>query len=114
MKEDWIDLTNYREHPSQKGFQVFHFTKLDQADFFEIKLQESDLFYERYNEEKGSHTVYYFAVKLKDMELVRKLNDVTIGKFRSPFIASTPVRWLIFAATLVILTLAIIGAIKNS
>ena len=33
--ENLFDFTNYREHPTQKEYQVFHFVRKDQANFFE-------------------------------------------------------------------------------
>lgn len=114
MKEDWIDLTNYREHPTQKSYQVVHFSIEEQADFFENLLTESNITYERHNEEKLNRTIYYFAVRNSDMTVVKNLNNIALGKFRSPFIPTSPLRWIVLTISFIVLALAIIGAIKNS
>ena len=38
-----FDLTNYRIHPSDKSYNVYHFTKPEQADYFETLLIEYKL-----------------------------------------------------------------------
>lgn len=112
--EDWIDLTNYREHPTQKNYQVFHFTNEEQADFFEELLINANIHFERHNEMREGASVQYFGISKNDMAEVKQLNLEAIGRFRKPFIANSGFRWILILVSLLVLALAIIGAIKNS
>jgi len=111
--EELLDFTNYRVHPTQKSFQVFHFARADQAGFFENLLIEQKIEYERHNDNKDKGIVYYFAIKKKYFKQVEKLNNMTIGQYRSKFIANSTMRWLIIIIGTLALTLAIVGYVKN-
>lgn len=111
--EELLDFTNYRIHPSQKKFHVFHFARADQAGFFENLLIEHKVEYERHNDNKDNGLVYYFAIHKKFFKEVEKLNNMAIGQYRSKFIANSSMRWIIIVIGTLALTLAIIGYLKS-
>ncbi|UTW61220.1 hypothetical protein KFE98_14510 [bacterium SCSIO 12741] len=107
--EDWIDLTNYRRHPTQYEYQVFHFKTAQHAAFFENLLVEHKIEFERHDERQPAGMVYYFALHQKDLKEAVRLNHLTIGKFRSRFIPDATFRWLIILFALISMTLALVG-----
>ncbi|MBD78469.1 MAG: hypothetical protein CL840_06085 [Crocinitomicaceae bacterium] len=111
--EELFDFTNYREHPTQKSYQVFHFSRADQAGFFENLLIEHKIEYERYDDSKDKGMVYYFAIKKINFKEVEPLNNMTIGQYRSKFIPNAALRWVIIAFGTIALTFALIGYIKS-
>lgn len=111
--EELLDFTNYRIHPTQKNYNVFHFARADQAQFFENLLIEQKIEFERHDERKDNGMVYYFGVKKKYFKQVEKLNNMAIGQYRSKFIANSGMRWIIIIIGMLALTLAIVGYIKT-
>jgi len=115
MKEDdfhLIDLTNYKQHPTRSDIQVFFFRELERADYFEKLLKEKELFFEKYVEDEGNLRVY-FGVKRSDMGSVKILNNLTIGKFREPFISNKFLRYFIIGLSALALSFVIVGAVRS-
>ena len=108
-----FDLTNYRIHPSDKSYNVYHFTKPEQAAYFETLLIEYKLHFERYNEKKGDRLVYYFGIKRVDENTSNQLNNLTLGRYRRKFIPDRTIRLGIMFLSVGILLLAIVGFIKS-
>lgn len=109
-----FDLTNYRIHPTDKSYNVYHFSKTEQAEYFETLLIEFKLHFERHNEDKGDRTVYYFAIKRVDEKVSNQLNNQTLGRYRRKFIPDQRLRTGIMIVSLFILLIAIIGFIKSN
>ncbi len=109
-----FDLTNYRIHPTDKSFNVYHFTKAEQADYFETLLIEYKLYFERHDEMKGDRMVYYFGIKRTEEKVSNQLNNLTQGRYRRKFIPDHRLRTFIMIISLGVLLLAIVGFFKTS
>ncbi len=103
---------NIQDHPTNRNKKVFFFKDGAQADYFEQLINEQQIIYEKQIDKEGDHTIY-FGIKTSDFKAVKKLNYLTIGHFRKPFIADTFFRYLLISISLIILTLAIIGSILS-
>lgn len=108
-----INLTNYRDHPSERGYVVFFYTDFQMANYFEELLVEEDIPYERAVDQETGAKRYLFGVHKKHQQKLLKLNDLAIGKFRKPFIGSAVLRWIILGITAAMLLLGILGYIFN-
>jgi len=107
-----IDLTNYRDHPSTSGYVVFFFGTYDMAVSFEDMLSQENIFFEKDVSESGEKKRYLYAVKRRDAERVKILNNMAMGKHRGRFISDPIVRNLILFIFLATLILALIGYLK--
>ncbi len=110
---DFLDFTNFRDHPTQEYIIVFHYYEKERSEYFMELLRKEDIWFESDMDRSGK-TVYYVATKRVDFKRTEYLNNLTIGKFRKKFIADKPLRILVFIISALILTLAILGAIKAS
>lgn len=104
---------NFQDHPTNRRMKVFFFRKVEEANYFEVMLVESKIEYEKQIDQAGDQRIYY-GVKVKDFKAAKKLNFLTIGHFRKPFIPDAFFRYFIITISIVILTLAISGAILSS
>lgn len=91
-------------HPERRGYEVYHFHKIEEADFFEDLLKKKNLFYERAEDQIKDTTIYLFGVKSDDMDAVDSANYLTKGTFRKNMVSDKFLRYL-----LVILGLGLIG-----
>lgn len=108
-----IDLTNYREHPTRKGFTVFFFYSEEQIEYFQALLSADNIWFEAESEVDESGK-YYVAIKKSDEKKVLYLNNLVIGKFRNKFIANPLLRYTVIVGSIVILALAFIGYLKGA
>lgn len=106
-------LPNYDEHPSKSNYMVFTFRNLEMANYFENELIERGIFYESSKDEIRNGFLFYFGVKKADKAEVYKLNLITHGKFRKPFFGNKYLRIVLITILVGLVTLAIIGFIKN-
>jgi hypothetical protein len=114
VSDEWLDFTNYRDHPTVKGYHVYFFKLLQQAEFFEILLRANGIPYERYDElENPAQPRFLFAIARHFESRVRPLNFEAIGKYRQKFIPLASVRWLIIILGLGMLLLAVLGYLKS-
>ena len=110
--EDVLDFTNYRKHPTDRRYLVYHYTKKAQADYFEHLLVESKLFFERHEENReGKGVTYYFAIKRVDEKNVAHFNNLAIGRYRNRFIPDNTLRYFVIAISIIAISLAVIGFI---
>jgi len=107
-----LNLQNHREHPSNPHYLVYFFSKKASADYFEELLISRNIHYERAIEEGGGER-HLFGIKKIDESRVEKLNYEALGRHRDKFIPSAIFRYVILGVTLILLLLAIIGAIKS-
>jgi hypothetical protein len=107
-----MHLVNIKDHPTNSKKRVFFFTEKEKADYFEELLKAEGYYYEKQIDHEGDQTIYY-GVKSSDFEKVKKLNYLTIGHFRSPFIPDKGFRYFLIAISIIILGLAISGAILS-
>jgi hypothetical protein len=102
-------FVNINEHPTNNRKKVFFYKDLEHAHYFENLLRESKLKFEKQIDEEGDQTVY-FGVNTSDFEKVKRINYLTIGHFRKPFIPDTVLRYFVIFISIVVLSLAFVGA----
>lgn len=107
----FIDFTNFRDHPERKGYVVFRYYKLEQGDYFEGLMKEANIWYEKFvdDDEHRSKDIVLFGVKKQDFARAQHLNNIAIGKYRSPFIPYKGLRLVMIAFFFVIMGLAVAG-----
>ena len=105
-----LSLQNFQDHPTSRNKKVFYFKDHTHAAHFETMLVENKVDFERQIDEEGDQRIYY-GVKTSDYKAVLKLNFLTLGAFRKPFIPDRFFRYFVIALSLFILGLAILGAI---
>ncbi len=106
-------LVNIKDHPTNQKKRVFFYKVIEQADHFENLLIQEELYYEKQVDVEGDQTIY-FGVRSSDFERVKKLNYLTIGHFRKPFIPDKAFRIILIVISLLVLGLAIAGALLSS
>lgn len=111
--EERFDFTNWRKHPTKQRYYVFFFTSIEQGIHFEFLLTEKSIWFERFEDEDQPNRPIWFAIDKNDLEKVKYINNLTLGKYRKPFIPNPTLRWAVILFALSILALAIGGAIMN-
>lgn len=111
--EEKLDFTNWRQHPTQKRYFVFFFSSLPQGNYFEQLLVEHKVWFEKHLDDEDDKRPIWFAVERGDMETVKQLNHLAIGKYRSRFIPSKAMRIVVFVVSAITIALMIMGIIKN-
>ncbi|MGD1844529.1 MAG: hypothetical protein ACFB10_03965 [Salibacteraceae bacterium] len=110
---DTFNLTNWRPHPQDSKYLVYHFAEVKQADYFEQLLVGKKIYYKRFHEQENDQDIHYFAVLRREEMEARKLNYLAIGRYREKFIPNAGFRWLVLIVSLGILGLAIAGWIMS-
>lgn len=109
--EDRFNFTNKLRHPTNERKVVYRFYQRDQAEYFTELLVDADIDFEAQVDEEDKRQPTYFGVAKHLERQVDKLNFIAMGRNREKFIASSPVRWIIMAISLVALLLAVAGAL---
>ena len=113
IDEGMIKLTNHNDHPTNKAYKVFFFYKEEQSNFFKKTLEEENIFYEYGEDENSRGKIFLFGVRKTDNLKVSKLNYITLGKFRDPFIKQKWAQYLVIFLSIFIVLFAIISFYKN-
>jgi hypothetical protein len=106
-----LDLTNFKEHPVEKSFMVFHFSDPQRAEFFESELNSGKLFFEKHLDEEDKRI--YFAVRRADFRMVSAINDDSRIRFRKPFIPDKSLRYFVLSLFFIMVVLALGGIISE-
>lgn len=106
-------LVNYNDHPTNRRKKVFFFHQQAHANYFEMMLIESKIKYEKQVDEKGDGR-FYFGIGVADFKQVQHYNYLTIGHYRKRFISDKPLRVVVLTISIIVLTLAIAGAIISN
>lgn len=109
-----FNFTNYRTHPTNRNYEIFNFKDPERAAYFETLLVEYKILFEKDEDETEKGYCYLYAIHKKDFKTVAKLNNLTIGHFRRPFIADTYFRWIVILVGIGVVALSLIGYwVKN-
>lgn len=103
---------NFTDHPTNRNKMVFHFKIEAHAIYFQRLLNEHKIRHERQVDEEGDKTVY-FGVMKTDYKEAKRLNYLTYGYFRKPFITEPFFKYLLLIVTLTAVFLAIFGALTS-
>ncbi|CAG5078687.1 hypothetical protein [Parvicella tangerina] len=109
-----LSLVNHQEHPTRPGYLVYHFKIPEHASYFEELMNERGLFYERFDEQRNGEDVYWFGVRDGDHDAVEIINYTVKGKFRKPLIRDKGARYFVIGFGILIILLAIVGAIMSN
>jgi hypothetical protein len=112
--EEQFNFTNKLRHPTRDQMVVYRFYDRKQADTFTELLVDAGIDFEAQVDEDDERKPTYFGVKRILEAQVDRLNYLAIGKHRDKFIAAAPIRWITLTIALVVLLLAIFGAITQS
>lgn len=109
-----MSLVNHQIHPTREGYMVFHFKNSLHAQTFQDLLTERSLFYERFDEDRGSEQIQWFGVREQDFDEIEVLNYKVKGLHRKPMIKDKMIRYIIVGLGLLIILIAIIGGIMSN
>ncbi|MBD99053.1 MAG: hypothetical protein CMO34_04345 [Verrucomicrobia bacterium] len=108
----WTKI-NFQEHPTNIRKKVFFFEEEEHARHFEDLLQKESIRFEKQIDHQEDRKIY-FGVSLADFEKVKKLNYITIGKYRQKFIPDTALRWFVIGISILVLIMALIGLLLST
>lgn len=113
MNEGFLRITNHQDHPTNNAYKVFFFYIKEQADFFESLLKEKGIKYESGEDEKNGKPIYMFGVLQTDLNVVKELNYLALGKYRRPIFGSKLNQYFILVIGAAILLFALISFMMN-
>ncbi|MDA9312641.1 hypothetical protein OAD50_00140 [Vicingaceae bacterium] len=105
-----ISTINFQEHPTNRNLKVFFYSDTDHAVHFEGLLKEQSIEFEKQIDAEGDQKIYY-GIHITHFNEVKRLNYLTIGKFRKKFIPDLFFRILLLTISILVLGLAITGAL---
>tara|TARA_B110000046_G_scaffold78688_1_gene86776 strand:- start:751 stop:1080 length:330 start_codon:yes stop_codon:yes gene_type:complete len=105
-----ISTINFQEHPTDRNIKVFFYSNAVHADHFEALLNEQSIEFEKQIDAEGDQKIYY-GIHIAHFKEAKRLNYLTIGKFRKKFIPDLFFRLLIITISILVLGLAITGAL---
>ncbi|MBL7965223.1 MAG: hypothetical protein JNM31_15415 [Flavobacteriales bacterium] len=106
----FLDITNYREHPTEVNWLVFRFGERAWRDEYAEELRKAGIPHEVDPENKAPYMV---AVRRGQRKKAVELNYLVLGRHRSPFLGSGALRWVLIGLVVLTLLLAVIGALRG-
>jgi hypothetical protein len=106
----FLDLSNFRDHPTEKNFIVFFYTNQETALYFESLLILNNIIYDK---DTDSNRMYY-AISRKQFKLCQELNNQALNKFRKPFIPQKSLRYFVLVLFFLFILVAVIGYLKSA
>ena len=88
MNEGFLQVTNHKEHPTNKAYKVFFFYTKQESLYFKSLLVKNQIFFEQGNDQTKKGDIYLFGIRKTDLNKVSKINYETLGKFRKPIFAT--------------------------
>jgi hypothetical protein len=107
-----ISTINFQDHPTNRNIKVFFFSNVEHANHFESLLQEQSIDFEKQIDEDGDQRIYY-GIHIRHFKESKRLNYLTIGKFRNKFIPDLFFRILLISISLLVVGLSIAGALLS-
>ncbi len=114
MNEGFLQVTNHRDHPTNKAYKVFFFRKKEEADHFEALIAEKNINYEKGSEDTEKGELYLYGIRKTDLKLVKKLNYTAIGKYRNPIFSNSSIKYILFGLVIVIAIFIFISYYYNT
>lgn len=112
--EEEFNFTNKLKHPSNPMKVVYRHFVQEQADYFSTLLVDAKIDFEAQIDEEDERKPTYFGVAKAKESQVDRLNYTALGKGRDKFIASAAMRWIILSISILILLLAVLGAMLDA
>jgi len=107
-----INLTNYSDHPVRVGYTVFKFYEKERAVYFKTLLEKDNIWFES-SEENEEQYIHFFGIRKADHKKALHKNYLVSAKYRKRIIANRYLGWAIIIISMLLITLAIVGAIKT-
>lgn len=108
-----MGLVNYRVHPGNEQYRVFSFNTVQEADMMEAELEKRNIWFERDTDEIKEGTIHLFGVEKSDFKAAMQANYAVSAKHRNHIIKNKFLRIALITLTLSLVTLGIIGYVKN-
>ena len=108
-----LGLVNYKTHPTNKGYKVFSFNSVPEADMFAEELSKRSIWYERDEEEIKEGTIYLFGVANDDFKRAMDANFMVSAAHRNHMIKNKFLRIALVTLTVSMVTLGVIGYVKK-
>lgn len=108
-----LGFVNYTQHPENPDYVVFRFADVNRANSFREALQLQKIWFEEANEEKKQVTYTLFGLHKTDYNKAQKINISVEAKHKKFLIPGKFFRWFVVLFGVTMITLAIIGFIKN-
>ncbi|MFL2571344.1 MAG: hypothetical protein ACJ0QL_05665 [Parvicellaceae bacterium] len=113
MNEGFLQVTNHKEHPTNKAYKVFFFYTKQESLYFKSLLEESQIFFEQGSDQTKKGDIFLFGIRKTDLNKVSKINYETLGKFRKPIFANKKLQFFILGLGLFILLITLISYIVS-
>ncbi|MFT6165806.1 MAG: hypothetical protein ACJAV5_001153 [Vicingaceae bacterium] len=107
-----ISTINFQEHPTNRNLKVFFYSNTEHAYHFESLLLEQSIKFEKQIDIEGDQRIYY-GIHIAHFNEAKRLNYLTIGKFRKKFIPDLFFRLLLITVSILVVGLAIAGALLS-
>jgi hypothetical protein len=107
-----LNITNYNPHPENPNYTVFHFYRVDLSGEFEKLLNENNIPFEKAVEQRD-RTIYLYGIKNAYYKEAVRLNFLTYGKFRDPFIPNRFLGFTLIIIVFIMIVIALIGFMKS-
>jgi hypothetical protein len=108
-----LGFVNYTQHPENPDYVVFRFADVNRANSFRTELQQQKIWFEEANEDKKQVTYTLFGLHKTDYNKAQKINITVEAKHKKFLIPGKFFRWFVVLFGITMITLAIIGFIKN-
>ena len=109
-----LGFVNYTQHPENPDYVVFRFADVNRANSFRTELQQQKIWFEEGSEEKKQVTYTLFGLHKTDYNKAQKINFAVEAKHKKFLIPGKFFRWFVVLFGITMITLAIIGFIKNA
>jgi hypothetical protein len=109
-----LGFVNYTQHPENSDYVVFRFADVNRANSFRTELQQQKIWFEEANEDKKQVTYTLFGLHKTDYNKAQKINIAVEAKHKKFLIPGKFFRWFVVLFGITMITLAIIGFIKNA
>lgn len=107
-----FNLANYHTHPEYKDFTVFTFKNKEQSYFFESKLLEENIPFEKGIDDEKQ--IIMFGIKNTLFAKAQKINADSFAKYKKAFIPDNTLRFTMLGIFFILIAIAITGYIKTT
>lgn len=108
-----LGFVNYTQHPENPDYVVFRFADVNRANSFRTEIQQQKIWFEEAQEVKKQVTYTLFGLHKTDYNKAQKINFAVEAKHKKFLIPGKFFRWFVVLFGITMITLAIIGFIKN-
>jgi hypothetical protein len=108
-----LGMVNYHKHPTDSNYVVYRFRDINRANYFEKRLAEEKVWFERSNPEADEKEFYLIAIHKKNFNKVQRINFDTEAKHKRFLIKNNFLRYFFVLFMVSILVLASVGYCKQ-